>query len=171
MKFADDSARLVEEYPLSHPDLILVFSEFEAFSFKRGLPEPVLTELVRWPEENAQTYLKVWREMMRKARVGEHLSDEDSELVAELIALTPTELEQRAKEKFTWHSIRCAGDLRTRIYSPVQLAHAVSWFQHRCQKPMWELVTKLHGTGPHIHIGRRDFRWRMEFSNNKPRVS
>ena len=47
-------------------------------------------------------------------------------------------------------------DLRTRHYTKLQLDAVIHFFETKCKdRVIWELVTKLHGTGPHIHIGLR----------------
>jgi hypothetical protein len=60
----------------------------------------------------------------------------------------------------SWHLFDCAIDLDNTIYSLTQLAQVEMWLKARCQMPKYELIFKLHGTGPHIHIGRRDFNWK-----------
>lgn len=49
-----------------------------------------------------------------------------------------------------------AVDLRTRHYNAVQLDDVIAWFKKTCaDATKWELITKLHGTGPHLHVGLR----------------
>jgi hypothetical protein len=59
----------------------------------------------------------------------------------------------------TWHrpTKMCAVDIRTAHYSRGELAAVEAWFKARFDRPLWELITTLHGTGPHIHLARRDF--------------
>lgn len=58
---------------------------------------------------------------------------------------------------FSWHLVRCAIDLRTHHYTDPQLKLVETWFQQKCRPTHdWEVITELHGTGPHIHIGYRD---------------
>ena len=56
-------------------------------------------------------------------------------------------------------SLHLAGralDLRTRHYTKQQLDDAIRYFETKCKdRKVWELVTKLHGSGPHIHVGLR----------------
>lgn len=60
----------------------------------------------------------------------------------------------------SWHLWRCAVDFRNKHYTPKQTAKCVDWLKARCEHPLWEVVVTVHGTGPHFHIGRRDFSWR-----------
>ena len=47
-------------------------------------------------------------------------------------------------------------DLRTRQYTKTQLDDVIRFFETKCRdRKIWELVTRLHGTGPHIHVGLR----------------
>lgn len=49
-----------------------------------------------------------------------------------------------------------AMDWRTRHYTKHQLDAVIHYFETKCKdRRIWELVTKLHGTGPHIHVGLR----------------
>jgi hypothetical protein len=56
-------------------------------------------------------------------------------------------------------SLHLAGrafDLRTRHYTKAQLDDVIRFFETKCKdRAIWELVTRLHGTGPHIHVGLR----------------
>lgn len=70
-------------------------------------------------------------------------------------------------KKFSWHFVDCAADLSVKRYSPVQLAQAVGWFSEKCRSSEWELVHKNHGTGPHIHVGYREFGLRRKWEQEK----
>lgn len=59
----------------------------------------------------------------------------------------------------SWHraSRLTAVDFRTHHYTKEQLLAVGRWFELRFSRPMWELITKDHGTAPHIHLARRDY--------------
>lgn len=65
------------------------------------------------------------------------------------------------KARFSWHipgkdGIIRAMDLRVLHYTPEQKARVFQWFLERCPDPKkFELILKIHGTGPHIHLGLR----------------
>lgn len=62
---------------------------------------------------------------------------------------------------FSWHLVGCALDLRSIHYTEPQLKLVESWLTQHCTPSHdWELITKLHGTGPHIHVAYRDRRRR-----------
>lgn len=63
----------------------------------------------------------------------------------------------------SWHLFGCGADIRTRHL----LDHERRRLENHCHelidrdgRERWEIVTKLHGTGAHIHIARRDAAWR-----------
>jgi hypothetical protein len=124
---------LKAELARAHPDCREVAARFEAWSAETGLPEPCITAISRRPDFYA----------LNKLPANEN----------------------------SWHLVDCAVDFRISQYTYEQLATAIRWFERellgkkdtRTGGRLWEVVSKLHGTGPHIHIGRRDFRWRDEF--------
>jgi hypothetical protein len=48
-----------------------------------------------------------------------------------------------------------AMDLRSTHYDVPQLMKVDAWFRGRCLRALFEVITKPHGTGPHIHVGLR----------------
>ena len=67
------------------------------------------------------------------------------------------------KDKFSWHipdlktGVIRAMDLRTKHYTSEQVAKVFGWFHERCPDVhQFELITKVHGTGPHIHLAIRE---------------
>jgi hypothetical protein len=49
-----------------------------------------------------------------------------------------------------------AVDVRIRQYSRPQLDDVIRWWELRCKdRSVYELLTHLHGTGPHVHAGVR----------------
>lgn len=76
------------------------------------------------------------------------------------------------RDKFSWHLVDCAADLRIKHYTPEQLGRVQDWVALRCtglqptgaggDEARWELVFEPHGTGPHLHIARRCREWQAE---------
>lgn len=164
------------DFPTIHPDLIQLAGEFEAFSGAEGLPDPVVTDLIRNPADQEAIYLKFYTGLQAALEPGDRHGMIDTQGDGEWRALTPTEwheadqvhgltnvqLRIRAKERFTWHWVKCAMDLRTRHYTRSQLVVAKSFFDKRCPKPSWEFL--VHDvTAPHMHVGRRDAKWREHY--------
>lgn len=74
-------------------------------------------------------------------------------------------------DRFSWHLVRCAVDLRNHHYTPEQRRKAEGWLGARAMRPRWEFVPQDHGTGPHFHVAIRDARWRELYNptpENKP---
>jgi hypothetical protein len=68
----------------------------------------------------------------------------------------------------SWHLYDCAVDLRNSHYSAEHLHRVCAWLKNRCLPPeRWELVFTLHGTGPHLHIAKKDWSWRATFAKTK----
>ncbi len=65
------------------------------------------------------------------------------------------------KDRFSWHLLQKDGtihaaDIRTKHYTKEQSDKVIGWFLKSCMDTdTWELITKVHGTGPHIHVGVR----------------
>lgn len=68
----------------------------------------------------------------------------------------------------SWHLLSCAADLRTHHYSAPELAAVEAWVRARCFGSQWEVITQLHGTGPHIHLAYRDFARRRITTKGAP---
>lgn len=172
------------DWPTVHPELRVLLVAFDEYSVKWDLPEPVVTDLVRSPEQQMRVYVRFWKKLQAALADGPHHNQIDPEDDGTFRPLTPVEYGQavvlrpltdeqlaaRARQKFTWHWVRCAMDLRSREYSPDELSRVRKWFQPRCQAPLWEFL--VHDvTAPHIHCARRDFAWRARWlpeSSGKP---
>lgn len=62
-----------------HPDLRTLLLKFEAFSSEKGLPPPLLTELVRDPEEQIRIYVTFWKKLIEAMKPGPHHGEIDPE--------------------------------------------------------------------------------------------
>lgn len=58
--------------------------------------------------------------------------------------------------RFSWHLVDCGVDIRTHHYSRDQLHRVEAWILTKCRSAGWEVITKQHGTGPHIHIAWKE---------------
>lgn len=65
---------------------------------------------------------------------------------------------------FSWHLVDCAWDMRIRHYTPEHLTTIEAWLREKCSGPQWELVFRLHGTGPHFHVAYRCFARRKAYA-------
>lgn len=177
MMFKHSSLQL--EYQGSHPKLVHLLTAFDNYSFRERLPLPLLTQLWRDRAGQILIYVRYWKRL-REAYLrgppylfdpeGDGTFRELSKLelleAKDVLSLTDEELEDRACNKFTWHWVRCAADMRTvgggshPHYTSVQMEIVRAWFEDQCQdKTVWEL--KIHDThGPHLHVAYRDLDWR-----------
>lgn len=162
MRFVREELKI--QLPGCHPELVTVLREFELWSHAQELPEPIVVELWRTPRQQGDIYMAVWRSEARVTLQSRAAPVAARTRALEIERMTEDELRAVAEKKFSWHICRCAVDLRTMHYGREELASVVRWFQERCPKPMWELVTEKHGTGAHIHCARRAFDWRAKFS-------
>jgi len=120
------------------------------FSKESGLPKPVVTGLSRTREWYEQRHLP-------PLPFSWHYRVPD-----------PAFTNPETKE-VRWFT--CAADLRIIHYKDDQLGTVTEWLKLRCPDSRWEVITKLHGTGPHIHVAFKDYRLRRlyEANNNKER--
>jgi len=169
-------AAMERQLPEVHPEVVDLLRRFDIFSSANKLPEPVVTDLVRDVPSQVRIYVDFWEKLQASFAPGPHhlqFPDEDGTWRA----LTPTEAKEaqevrflsdadlaiRASRRFTWHWAKCAADLRTYHYSPTQLQTVHDWFEKRAKRPDWELL--VHDvTAPHLHVARRDFRWRDKYA-------
>jgi hypothetical protein len=123
-----------------HPELRRVLFELDAKIDGWGFPPLTVTHLARTVAQQEEFY---WRTFS---------------------GLPEAAAREKARRKFSWHLCLCAADLRHRDYSPEQAAQITAWVQERCASPLWELlVEETTGTGPHFHLGRRDYEWRRKY--------
>lgn len=184
-----------------HPDLRTRLIELERFTVSRGIRPPLITQLVRYEDEQVAIYFVFWSKLLASQEPGPHqgmvdlegdgtwrklyptevaeLSRLNHEIAAaiageektqaktlgpgERAALVTEYLKARARNKSTWHSFKCAGDLRTTggggHWSRQDLAAVDEFLRPRCAKPQWEYL--IHDvTAPHLHLARRDFGWK-----------
>lgn len=137
MKFK--TPELEDEFRILHPEVPPVLWDLDRWSDEEGLPEVVVTHVVRTPEQQAEFY---WQDFQRR------------------LGLEEKEARNLASKKFSWHSVRCAVDIRNSHYTHEQLLAVLQHLKPLCRSPMWELLSHDIGRGEHIHIGRQDFAWR-----------
>ncbi len=135
------------EFSGLHPlirDLIL---DLDAYSRANGLPEVVITECLRTPEDQERLY---WKQLKRDLNISEDAA------------------RRQAKQKFSWHLCAAAIDIRTSHYTPRQYetvkAHLQLAMAKVSKRPgFWEFLPDKHGTGAHCHIARKDAKFRDDY--------
>lgn len=160
-----------------HPELLKLLADFTLWSAQHGLPDPVVTDLIRDVPSQIRIYVRFWLKLQAASREGPHKGQIDPEddgtwraltiaeqlRAKEVAGLTHGQLEEKARTLFTWHWCKCAADLRSRHYTPAEKKKVRAWFEARCPRPLWEFL--IHDvTAPHIHVARRDFEWRRRLT-------
>jgi hypothetical protein len=137
------TANLEMEFLTIHPVLIDLITRLEAYSKEAGLPEPVITECYRTADDMERIY---WRQMMRDFSLKEDAA------------------RKKARNKDSLHLYGCGVDLRDKHYTVAQKKQVVAWLRAEMakisKKPgFWEFLPDMHGTGSHLHVGRKDEMW------------
>ncbi len=58
------------------------------------------------------------------------------------------------------HLDACACDIRSTSYSPDEYLKLVHFVLRRCPPGEWEVLWQPHGSGPHLHLARRQRHWK-----------
>ena len=133
---------LEEQYKRLHPRLLSVTQELEDFCRKQAYPEPMATHIDRTRDQQEDIY---WRIILAQGKG----------------ALTEAQARYQARNRFTWHFVRCAIDLRDYIYTPAQLAVLLPFLKTITtgKGKDYEFLYHDVGRGNHLHIGFRDNQW------------
>lgn len=155
-----------------HPDTKRLVRELDELLKSMKQPELYITSIFRTKSDQRRLYTPKGYKLLADLRAGGPMLKDDHQAAIDLreaIAMRKagtSEAEtigQWAAERPTWHRRRTAVDIRTNTYPTDVVVAMRHWLEIRTRpnsdtKP-WELITENHGTGPHIHIARRDFAW------------
>lgn len=171
--------RMSLEFTRLHPQLQALLVDFDRWSEAQAqadaatttpgagavlFPAPVATELFRTEKEQGEIYTEHFQKLIKLYMQSPSLvSATDRPLIARLSTAPEAVIHNQAVQKFTWHLVGCAADLRTKHYRPSQLARVRTWFAERCAaKQDWELL--FHDvTGPHMHVAFKDQTWAAHY--------
>jgi hypothetical protein len=132
--------RIEREFKLLHPELLKLAGELEAYCRAKHYAEPVSTHVKRYGTEQVDIY---WKNIMATKKV------------------TEVEAKALAAKRPTLHYHLLAFDLRSFIYTPMQMKDLLQWLESRCPKAKgWEILYHDVGRGNHFHIGYNDVKWR-----------
>lgn len=156
---------------LLHPDVRNMVGKFDAFmhAWFGGSLAPLtrVTCVGRTEEASESIYLPIALKILQSQTA---LSTRDHAIYGQIQHLSPVGLRQWARLKPSWHKPFAAVDLGASHYTPNQLAAAQDFIHKNCEQPLWEIITENHGTGPHLHIARRDYGWLKDFPGSLRRV-
>lgn len=163
MQYATDSIQLEFE-TLLHPHVRQLVWDLDQYSKSNGVPEVFVTHAVRSTDAQEAIYVPYFKRIVERLHAHKPLSSVEAKLALELDGKSDAELAKRALQRFSWHMVRCAADLRIRHYSVAQLKQVEAFMRARTTNTKyWEFL--VHDvSGPHIHVGVRDFKYRAEFS-------
>lgn len=154
---------MADDFLRVHPDVQDLARLFESWSRDQGLPEPVVTDVIRTKSQQRAIYVPYAQELIADFEGGVPMQDNDRALAIKLMDLNDDGIAQWAEQRFSWHLVGCAVDLRSRDYTAPQLAAVLGWFRRMALPPTFEFLEHDVGRGDHMHLGRRDFAWRNSF--------
>ncbi len=133
----------------------------DLWSRENGIPEVTVVEVLRTPRENERIYTRHAEQLIQKVANGDRMRPADRTLATELAGLSRDDVMAWARRRFSWHLVGQAVDIRSRHYSERQAEQVLEFLMKRCPAPEWELL-KHDVAGPHIHVGRKDWKKRTD---------
>jgi hypothetical protein len=150
VKFKDETMAIEFKDGLEE-DVRHIIEALDQWSRENGIPEVVVTQILRSVDEQEDIYSRYAIEIRQKLQKGESMGPKERALASELVKLSLPELRKWARGKFTWHMVGCAVDLRSRHYKASQLVEVIEFLQKRLAPYPHELLA--HDiTAPHIHV-------------------
>lgn len=129
-----------------HPLVKAHLIALDEWSVSQGIPEVVITHVLRTKEDMEIMY---WKRIHRQANPA----------ISESLARA------MARRKFSWHLVGCAADIRNRHYLPAQRKQVMYYLRKLTGGPnpsKYELLEHDIGRGDHIHLGVKDEQWKKE---------
>lgn len=166
MKFKDASLDL-EFHGALMPEVRTAIIDLDDWSHDNGLPEVVVTHVLRTDDDSEAIYAKHAAALLGKLKTGHPLSDSDRKLASTLDAMTPEDVRAWARSRFSWHKVAAAVDLRNKQYTREQLSNVMRFLREGRTIGPWEILSHDVSNGAHIHVGRRDPKWRSTYEAAK----
>lgn len=120
-----------------------------------------ITEVGRSDDDSERIYTKIAERLLASKGIGLHGPDLTQYLAIK--DLSPIGVKTWCRLRSSWHKPFCAVDIGLSGWKPESVAVATEFLAGQCPKPMWEIISEPHGTGPHLHIARRDYGWLKDF--------
>ena len=133
------------EFDHLHPELRALLLELDQWSGEHKFAAVLVAHALRTLDDQERIYLPIYQENT---------------------GLPPERARALARQRFSWHLVGCAVDIRNSHYSEDERRTVVSWLRGRVEPVAgdWELLEHDIGRGEHIHIARRDVAWRKAHS-------
>jgi hypothetical protein len=164
-------AAMEVEFDGLHPELSSLVRVFDAWSYEHGLPEPVITEVLRTPAEQERIYTRFAQRLVDKLNAKVRMSDHEKAEATRFAEMTEEQRKKWARSRFSWHLVACGVDLRNSYYSAEQLERVMAFLKEGRVSPLWEILAHDVSAGNHIHLGRRDFGWRNTYPKRRSHPS
>lgn len=161
MKFKEPQLEM--EFNAMHPDVRRTVMNLDVWSREQGIPEVVVTQVLRSDADQESIYTRHADALIAKLRNGARLPPADKALAEKLEAMSAAGRRKWARERFSWHKIGAAADLRNKHYTPAQLAAVMAHLRTGRAGPDWEILSHDVHSGSHLHVGRKDFLYRKDF--------
>lgn len=143
--------------PKLHPEVQSAVQELERVAAQ----SLVLTEVHRSLDDSETIYSPIGKRLQTSN--GKGLTPSDYRMWEQVKDLSDVGLKQWARLRPSWHKVWAAVDIRVHGIPNEVIALMKLWLKEHCISPMWEVITETHGTGPHIHLARKDFDWLKKF--------
>lgn len=147
---------MAEDFPLLPVALRDKVTGLAAWLHSKGWEPPTLTCIRRTKGDQRRIYVPYAERLVSALARGAPLEPKEKALAVELAKMTPAQRVTWAEEKFSWHVVLCAVDIRNRCYSRVQRKEIMAFLRHGTNPTDWEILEHDVGRGDHIHVGVRD---------------
>lgn len=154
LKFA--APEMVDDFALLPQQLRDKVTGLASWLHAKGWEAPFITCIRRTADDSERIYTPYAENLVRSLKMGLSLADKERVLAAELAKMTPEERKAWAREKFSWHNVLCAVDIRNRVYSRGQRMAIMNHLRYGTNTTDWEVLEHDVGRGDHIHLARRD---------------
>lgn len=120
-----------------------------------------VTEVGRSDDDSERIYMEIAKRLT--ACEGKGLHGTDLSQFQQIQFLSPMGLKSWCRTRASWHKPLCAVDVGMTGMDDQTKNYVIQYLSNHCPRPMWELITEPHGTGPHAHVARRDYAWLKDF--------
>jgi len=162
MKFATPNLEL--EFNALHPDVRKAIKDLDEWSKKRGFPEVVVTHCLRTRDDQERIYFKYVQGLRKKRADKVQLTAAEQRISI----MSDKDAKAWAREKFSWHLVACAVDIRNIHYTRTQLLEVLGYLKTGRALGPWEILSHDVSNGNHIHVGVKDFAFRKKYTSATP---
>lgn len=133
---------LAPEYALLHRKVTEAADALDAFLRAEGLPDMMVTHVFRTAGQQEDFY---WKQYINDFHGVE------------------AEARKLARNKFSWHRVYCAMDIRNNCYDRQAKERIFKFLKKGRESSQWEILLHDIGRGDHFHVGYRDYAARRKW--------